>query len=312
VRRIDSILLSLSERASKAIVWNTPMERFASVAGIYESRGDYTRPAGVEFYGLGVARSEKHGWYVEAYCAYEQNQARRARAAVAAHVGVPIAQVGLVRCDGFVPHQLGAGGAAAHAALARRHEHGTLGGFANDLLSNLLLAISNNHVFADTNRAALDDALIDSSSGTEFGRLHRYVPLLPQPGVNDLDAAAGWVHDTHEIHREPHLNGIRGPVPGLRVQKYGARTGYTTGRIASIAATAAIPYDGLGTANFRRCLRIVGDDGPFSLPGDSGSLVLDMNHSVVGIVFAGDQGNNYSLANWATALTQGLNIAFGP
>jgi hypothetical protein len=37
-----------------------------------------------------------------------------------------------------------------------------------------------------------------------------------------------------------------------------------------------------------------------------------MNNAVVGIVFAGDVGENYSLANWATTLTQGLNIAFGP
>ena len=97
----------------------------------------------------------------------------------------------------------------------------------------------------------------------------------------------------------------KGIAPGL-----GAASGYTTGRIVATAATACVPYPGLGNVNFHRCLRIVGDQGPFSVPGDSGSLVLDEQLAVVGIIFAGDEVGGHSLANPVDALASRLNIAF--
>ena len=310
MRSVESVLLSATERASKAIVWNTAIQKVAGFAGIYEAAGDYTRPAGVSIHGLGIARSQT-GWYVEAYCECTPSEYASARRAVAAHVGVGLSpnHVRIVPCAGFTP-LLGAGDSVAHAVLAAGNGYGTLGGYASDLVGDLLLAVSNNHVFVNNNQATPPDDLVDLTTAQTFGGLHRFWPLVPQPGVNDLDAAVGWITDGYAIHRMPRLNGFRLPAQGLRVQKHGARTGHTTGHIQSVSATALVPYAGLGNVNFSRCIRIVGDQGPFSDEGDSGSLVIDMTNAVVGIIFAGEANGAYSLANWATTLTQRLQLAF--
>jgi hypothetical protein len=309
MRTAESVLLSATERASKAIVWNTSTQKVAGFAGLYEAQGDWTRPAGVVVHGLGVARNQ-HGWYVEAYCECARSEFARARQAVAAHVGVglPARSVVVVPCAGFLP-SFGAGDPTAHAVLAPGG-YGTLGGYANDLLSQLVLAVSNNHVFVNNNQPTPPDDLVDTTAGQVFGRMHRFWPLRAQPALNDLDAAVGWIAEDYPIRRTPRLNGLRLPAQGLRVQKRGASAGHTTGTIQSVAATALVPYPGLGQVNFARCLRIVGDNGPFSSQGDSGSLVLDMTNAVVGIIFAGETNGAFSLANWGTTLTRRLDIAF--
>lgn len=311
-------LLGLTERASRAIVWNSPIEKVAAAVGLYESLGDYSRPGGVTFHGLGVAKSSG-GWHVEAYCECESKQRRAAQRAVALHIGAAPADVLIVPCTGFdayamteqvEPPPLMLGAAVAHQALAARGGYGTFGGFASDLESELLLAVSNNHVFANENTAAVGDPLFRVSNGScvPLGTLRRFVEILAAPMVNDVDAAVGTISRTNVVKRF-RTNGVRSPAAGLRVKKLGARTGHTTGRIVAVAATATVNYS-MGPVNFRRCLRIEGDDGPFSLPGDSGSLVLDANNAVVGLLFGGEKSGAYSLACWGTTVTQLLSIAF--
>ena len=159
-----------------------------------------------QIHGLGIARSQT-GWYVEAYCECTPSEYASARRAVAAHVGVGLSpnHVRIVPCAGFTP-LLGAGDSVAHAVLAAGNGYGTLGGYASDLVGDLLLAVSNNHVFVNNNQATPPDDLVDLTTAQTFGGLHRFWPLVPQPGVNDLDAGPFTVRraeETAEMHRFP-------------------------------------------------------------------------------------------------------------
>jgi hypothetical protein len=94
---------------------------------------------------------------------------------------------------------------------------------------------------------------------------------------------------------------IASPYSGLRIKKIGRTTGLTTGIVSSkIAVAKPIPYKHkLFTATiwFAGIWAIVTENGdPFSLPGDSGSLVVTEGHPTsVGIVFAGGKGLSYMI-----------------
>ena len=79
----------------------------------------------------------------------------------------------------------------------------------------------------------------------------------------------------------------------LTVQKSGMRTGFTQGVISGIMQFPNVNY-GTATnpriAGFNGIIRVSGVDGPFSLPGDSGSLVVESaTKRPVGLLFAGNQ-----------------------
>lgn len=304
----EAALISSLERAARRVVWQTPFEKLAALGGLYEVVGDFTRPGGIECHGLALGRNRAGMVIVEAYVHGDGARRNLFRRALSQLIGIPSSFIVTLPSWGFTPY-LGAGDPGAHFALASAGAFGTIGGFAADLQGSLILAVSNNHVFANCNQAAQNDALVDGTA-TPFGGLYRSSPLVQQPSLNDLDAAAGWIMEDQEID---HLGiqGMRTPYRGLRVHKIGAASGYTTGTIVSTNAAAAVNYGApLGTLNFRRCLRVQADHGSFSVPGDSGSLVLDGEGAVVGIIFAGDETANYSLANPIEILSSRLSIAF--
>jgi hypothetical protein len=305
--RLEADLASRIERASRQVVWQTPFAKHAAVGGLFEALGDYSQPAGITFHGIGLARA-RAGLIVEVYCECQPSEFLRARQTVSRLMEIPPAALSIVPCWGFSP-QIGHGDAAGHMSLAQLGSHGTFGGLAGDLQSNLLFGVSNNHVFANSNKGKIGDVLVDVN-GDQFGELHRYQPLAGIPAINDVDGAVGRIFTSTTLENQVYPSGMRSAARGLRVQKLGAASGYTSGRILATQATASIPYPGLGNINFHRCLRIVGDHGPFSVPGDSGSLVLDDRFAVVGIIFAGDEVGGFSLANPVDALASRLNIAF--
>src|SRR5262249_17003335 len=84
------------------------------------------------------------------------------------------------------------------------------------------------------------------------------------------------------------------PVPGMRVTKAGRTTGVTTGIIRAIRVPGVQVNYGTQQqphiATFDNAITIVGDGGrPFSNPGDSGSVILDVETGrPVALLFAGD------------------------
>jgi hypothetical protein len=78
--------------------------------------------------------------------------------------------------------------------------------------------------------------------------------------------------------------GKRLPDLNQKVQKIGRTTGKTIGTVVSTSWTGTVRYS-RGTATFIDCILISGKN--FSLGGDSGSPVLDMNGNYIGALFAG-------------------------
>jgi hypothetical protein len=169
-------------------------------------------------------------------------------------------------------------------------------------------ALSNNHVFGLENEAIPGVTEITQPSAGDdncplailnenvLGRVAGFVTLtFDEEDPNLVDAAA--------IFTEPTLTGVSTlpdgyGVPrsttvdaylGQRVQKYGRTTGYRVGVVTGIdMAVGPVGYDA-GDAYFIETMEVTGtpSDMPLGQPGDSGSLVVDMNRNPVGLLFAG-------------------------
>ena len=85
------------------------------------------------------------------------------------------------------------------------------------------------------------------------------------------------------------------------MQKTGRTTGFTQGRITQIDVTTSVDYNGR-TATFTDQLMASG----MSEGGDSGSVVLDEQKRVIGLLFAGSP--RATLINPIQAVLQALNI----
>lgn len=188
--------------------------------------------------------------------------------------------------------------------------YGTLGGFMHDKLSESLLAISNNHVFALYNKGKINDSLIRNIDNSQFGKLLRFVDLKKPPNINTVDIAAGIILKDQKIDygwRKPI--GTSNAVNRLEVYKIGAKTGYTEGIITNTNFNLTANYNNLGYLNFTDCLAIRGKNGRvFSAPGDSGSFVFTKNHKLIGIIFAGNERENISFANKISNIENELKV----
>ena len=162
--------------------------------------------------------------------------------------------------------------------------------------------LSNNHVLSNTNAGSLGDAVLQPGpydGGTlptdSIARLSRFVLIQLDPPIpraqhrNFVDAALAEVpfeDCNREIYWIGHLKGwrTRAQVPiGLLVQKTGRTTNYTIGRVTHIHATVDVNYGGGAVARFRDQILTT----PMSAPGDSGSMVSDLDEKAVGLLFAG-------------------------
>jgi hypothetical protein len=190
---------------------------------------------------------------------------------------------------------------------------GTLGCFLRRVTagSEQFFALSNNHVMADTNRLPIGTSIVQpgpevapTNPGDIFAALSAFIPIeFPTgrltPVVNRFDAAIAVVSNLSLIGRQ-ELFGISNytpqlaaPVPGMRVIKSGRTTGVTTGVITATGVNGVQINYGTRTspkiATFNDTIEIVGDNGPFSAPGDSGSVILERNSGrPVALLFAGD------------------------
>jgi hypothetical protein len=204
-------------------------------------------------------------------------------------------------------------GGLSIAPLNESHA-GTLGCFLRRTIGGTeqVFALSNNHVLADTNRLPVGTCIVQpgpevapTQPGDAFAALSAFVPIhFPDsrltPVVNRLDAAIALVADL-QLVRLGEMSGIDhytpqllAPVPGMRVIKSGRTTGVTTGTIIAARVNGVIVNYGTQTtprlATFNDTVEIVGAGSvPFSLPGDSGSVILERESGrPVALLFAGD------------------------
>jgi len=219
--------------------------------------------------------------------------------------------------------------------------YGTLGCRVKDRKGGLYV-LSNNHVIANENTAAIGSPVVQpgtynpDTGGTglirgeaqTIGYLRRFVPIVHSntfnpSRVNRVDAAIascaaanvgnttlpngyGWYHSRPV---EAYLT--------QRVQKYGATTGHTRGYVSDVNLTVSISYDA-GTAWFVDQIGVIALEPPWSTGGDSGSLVVtDSAPSTrrprpeakypVGLHFAGAAGI-WGIENPIGEVLKGLNV----
>lgn len=168
--------------------------------------------------------------------------------------------------------------------------------------------LSNNHILAKTNVGQLGDVIMQpgpkdataTSPARRIASLTDYEPLRFDGSVNHIDAAIAAVDDA--VNVDPnimavgrHVNPPVAVLPEHSVAKHGRTTGLTFGTVVDISFDGVVDFEGR-TAYFEDQIVIVGDNGPFSAGGDSGSLILDSPGShPIGLLFAGDY--HFTLAN---------------
>ncbi len=183
--------------------------------------------------------------------------------------------------------------------------------------------LSNNHVLAKSNRAPLGSAVVQpgrldgGTSADRIATLAEFVPIafdgepppkppggcsagiarllaaqraqaapVNQPGNNKVDCAIAALED--DALASADILGIGAPVGagvatlGTQVRKSGRTTGLTTGVIEQIDVSVRIDFNGPAATFTEQLLA-----GAMSAPGDSGSVVMDLQGNVIGLLFAG-------------------------
>lgn len=162
--------------------------------------------------------------------------------------------------------------------------------------------LSNNHVLANSNLAAIGDSILQPGPvdggvdpADRIARLSEFVPITFAPAVplaqhnNLVDAAIaeGNFSDLdREIYWSGHVLGWRRKADvtvGSLVKKTGRTTNFTTGRVTAVNATVDVNYGAGRTARFRDQIITTA----MSAGGDSGSLITTLDNVAVGLLFAG-------------------------
>ena len=168
-------------------------------------------------------------------------------------------------------------------------------------------ALSNNHVYANMNRAAIGDNVLQPGTfdggvnpDDAIGVLAEFKPItFSRFASNTIDAAIALCSlktlGCKTAGYGPPSTATEPATVGLAVKKQGRTTGLTTGEVSGINATVTVSYGSVGTARFVN--QIVITPGTFSAGGDSGSLIVtaDENKNPVGLLFAGS--DTHTIAN---------------
>lgn len=193
---------------------------------------------------------------------------------------------------------------------------GTLGAIVADTATGDRCALTNFHVAAVDDGWHAGDRQVQPSRieggqvpADEFGQILRATLSSHVDGaVVRLDegrASEGSVVDIGLV------GGTVGAELGAAVRKRGRTTGLTYGSVDGLAATVNLDYgDGLGTRTLTDQVTVATDTGRnplFSDHGDSGSVVVDAQNRVVGLLFAG--GGTTTFANPVDAVLAELGVA---
>ena len=109
----------------------------------------------------------------------------------------------------------------------------------------------------------------------------------------------------------PELDGGIIALAGMTVTKTGRTTDTTVGTVQSIGSTVTVRYGSCGDARFVNQVVITGIAGPFSLGGDSGSVILDQsNNKPVSLLYAGSTTPPMTIGNQILAVY--LSLGFLP
>ena len=190
---------------------------------------------------------------------------------------------------------------------------GTLGALVEDASGNKYI-LSNNHVLARFNRASVGENVVQPGlievgcqqrQGDVVADFTDYVRIKRRGNVVDAAIARirpGEVRDSGDILDIGTLStDTLDASPGLLVKKSGRTTGLTSGYVSAVDVSVNVGYTtrcGLPNADFiarfNGQIRITGNSGSFSQPGDSGSVIVEdvaNQPRAVGLLFAGSSSS---------------------
>jgi hypothetical protein len=187
-------------------------------------------------------------------------------------------------------------------------------------------ALSNNHVYADENQAALGDEMIQpgtydggSAPADTIGTLSDYEPIVFTTSANNTLDAAIALSSLGELGNSTPPEGYGTPKSetvaaslNQQVQKFGRTTSLTTdGTITGINATINIGY-GTGTARFVDQIIVETRKPRFIQGGDSGSLLVIQggadDRKPVGLLYAGTSTGKMAIANHIDAVLSRFSV----
>lgn len=112
---------------------------------------------------------------------------------------------------------------------------------------------------------------------------------------NYVDVAIAKADNKNDVSTEiidiGKINGIREPELGMKVRKYGRSSRYTEGKIVQLGASLEVEFSFGRKALFDQQIVVTG----MSDKGDSGSVLVDEENYIVGLIFSGNE--DYTVAN---------------
>jgi S1-C subfamily serine protease len=195
---------------------------------------------------------------------------------------------------------------------------GTLGAIVKDRTSGARMALTNFHVACVDSTWAVGNTMAQpgrNDGGTcpanKFGAIVRATLSDHVDGsVVSIDAGKATACSIVEIG---NVKGKNTAAVGMAIRKRGRTSGLTYGKVTSVDQSVSINYgDGLGTHTLKNQIRIEVDTAHSTVMsdhGDSGSVVVDANNKVIGLLYAGiDPGHTVSFANPIQNVLDELNV----
>lgn len=193
---------------------------------------------------------------------------------------------------------------------------GTLGAMVRDRGNGSTMALTNFHVACVNNTWSVGDRMVQpslldgGSSGNQFGSLTRATLSDDVDGaVVAVDSGKATSATVEEIG---DVAGHTAATVGAAVRKRGRTTELTYGTVVSTDFTVSIDYGSdVGSRTLHHQIRVQTDtsrSARFSDHGDSGSVVMDDNRNVVGLLFAGSSDGEWTFANPIQSVLDELNV----
>jgi hypothetical protein len=202
---------------------------------------------------------------------------------------------------------------------------GTIACRVKDAQGNVYV-LSNNHVYARTNKARPGERIVQPGmfdtagklvySDQVIGVLADFVPIdFSGRGSNTVDAAIALstIDDQGTSTPEGGYGTPKStptdPYVGQPVRKYGRTTFLTSGTVSGVDATVIVHY---GSRNARFTGQIIVTGEGFIDAGDSGSLLVsgapDEAGHPVGLLFAGNSDGSMAIANPIQAVLDAFSV----
>ena len=229
--------------------------------------------------------------------------------------------------DQVFPVKLGTSGGNINDRSKAFCYGGTLGSLVKDR-DGIQYILSNNHVLARTNLAAIGEDIIqpglidqnptcNQDRNDAVAKLSAFIPILFKTKktipTNSVDAAIAQVTPNAVSSSGEILdigaisNTTLAPALGLAVKKSGRTSGLTKGTISAVSVTVDVSYGSGRTGRFIN--QILVTPGSFLAGGDSGSLMVDDSETpprAVGLLFAGS--SSVAIANPIAAVLNSFAV----